>query len=561
MKFEIKITEIDRVPFVDDEGNDCIRITKKIETPRQTFIKGNISGKYRGDLLSLSDQFYNTSFYDFEIYEAIVENASTQKNDPFQENKENEFPREKLPEILKVTLVQFDRHFGINILEPRLCDFKSNNRFHQIDGNEIFGTFSGTITGYVLDYEDKIIEEIERVEVVVDPPPGPIIPCESNGIQTGKTEKKGNYFRKEYYCKHHKDTVWGKWEFIDDQGRTKFDTDGCFSSLVSFLGLILGIFFLFVILPGLMYVLPFVLFFIILHLLAHYLKWILRIIGVVLLIAFISSIINSFSRSSNFVPKPPLAVNEPREQRIHEEITEDIRNPDQPKDTLFKKYRYWKDYDGNEFEGEYTILASAIRKSSNNKNYLSLSNSNERGYDEMLYRLKENDKTSLEGVYKLFDSIGVSNKMNQIQFANMIVSFVQDMPYVLILDNACNANLYSDRFIKQYLRDSESKCVGFQRFGINTPLEFLYTTEGDCDTRTLLLYTIFAHYNYDVALLSSEQYGHSILGIDLPINGIAYKYQTQRYVLWETTAYNAKPGMLPNEISNLNFWRISLKSK
>jgi len=75
------------------------------------------------------------------------------------------------------------------------------------------------------------------------------------------------------------------------------------------------------------------------------------------------------------------------------------------------------------------------------------------------------------------------------------------------------------------------------------------------------LYTIFSHYDYDVALMSSEYYGHSILGINLPLNGIAYTYQNQRYILWETTIKNAKPGNIPEEVSNINNWRISLKSK
>jgi hypothetical protein len=75
------------------------------------------------------------------------------------------------------------------------------------------------------------------------------------------------------------------------------------------------------------------------------------------------------------------------------------------------------------------------------------------------------------------------------------------------------------------------------------------------------LYTIFSHYDYDVALLSSEFYGHSILGINLPISGTAFNYKNQRYVMWETTAPNCKPGVIPNEISNTNNWRISLKSK
>ena len=143
----------------------------------------------------------------------------------------------------------------------------------------------------------------------------------------------------------------------------------------------------------------------------------------------------------------------------------------------------------------------------------------------------------------------------------MIVTFVQDIPYALVLDNGCDASLYNDRFTRNYLLNKLGECDGYQQFGINTPVEFLTNLKGDCDTRTLLLYTILSHYNYDVAMMSSEFYGHSIIGINLPISGIAYTYNNQKYVLWETTAPNIKPGIIPNEISNLNNWRISLKSK
>jgi len=167
----------------------------------------------------------------------------------------------------------------------------------------------------------------------------------------------------------------------------------------------------------------------------------------------------------------------------------------------------------------------------------------------------------LGSLYKLFDSIGQTNKLNSTKFAEMVVSFVQDMPYALLLENECDPQLYSDSFIKSYLNNPEAECNANQRFGIYTPLEFLYTTQGDCDTRTLLLYTIFSKYDYDVVLLSSEYYGHSILGINLPYNGLSYTYNNQNYVLWETTALNAMPGIISQDISNLNFWRISLKSK
>jgi hypothetical protein len=111
------------------------------------------------------------------------------------------------------------------------------------------------------------------------------------------------------------------------------------------------------------------------------------------------------------------------------------------------------------------------------------------------------------------------------------------------------------------LLSNKGYCDGNQRFGINAPAEFMTNLKGDCDSRSLLLYTIFSHYNYDVALMSSEFYGHSILGINLPINGLSYPYKNQNYVLWETTASGLRPGQISNEMSNINNWRISLKSK
>ena len=179
----------------------------------------------------------------------------------------------------------------------------------------------------------------------------------------------------------------------------------------------------------------------------------------------------------------------------------------------------------------------------------------------MIYRLKEYDKDKLNGLYKLLDSINIANNFNKVQFAEVVVSFVQDIPYTLILSDDCNASLYNDKFTRNYLSRPNARCVGEQRFGINTPVEFLTYLNGDCDTRTLLLYTIFSHYDYDVALFSSEQYGHSVLGINLPISGIAYTYSNKRYVLWETTAPNIRPGIISREFSNLNNWRISIKSK
>jgi hypothetical protein len=560
MKFETRITEISRESFIDNEGNQCIKITRKIETPRQTYIKGDISGKYRGDLLSMSNEFYSAEFYDFEIYEAFVNNAKTQKNKVFSDCTENEFPKEKLPQKLQVCLLQNGKNFRVNILEPKLCKFYSNTKFHQTEGNEIFGTFTGEISGYILDYESKYTEEIHIIQESKKNDKKPIeLPCQSNGVTTGKTEKKGDYVRREYYCQSHDDKIWGAWEFKKDSEPTPPVTQGCLSTVFGLLGLILGLIFLFSILPILGYLLPFILFIVALYFLAPYLKWVFRIIGLFLLFAFISSIISLFNQRS-YTPKPPVVVDSPREQKVVEEVSSDEDETLVASDTIIKRYRSWEDYDGTVYEGEYSLLMSKVKNSTYHKNSLRVA-VNSRGYDEMLFKLKENDKKHLSGLFSLFDSIGKANRMNRVDFAKMVVCFVQDMPYTLILNNGCDPALYSDRFVRSYLSEVDSRCVGNQKFGIHTPLEFLYTIDGDCDSRTLLLYTILSHYDFDVAILSSEHYGHSILGVNLPIQGTALKHQNQKYVVWETTSLGTKPGFMPNQFSNLNYWRISLKSK
>jgi hypothetical protein len=87
------------------------------------------------------------------------------------------------------------------------------------------------------------------------------------------------------------------------------------------------------------------------------------------------------------------------------------------------------------------------------------------------------------------------------------------------------------------------------------------TLLGDCDSRTLLLYTLLSHYGYDVAIFSSEVYSHSLLGVVLPLEGAAYTFHNKRYVLWETTTTQMPPGIIAAPFNTLSNWRISLQSK
>jgi hypothetical protein len=569
--------------FVGEDGLNYIRVTKEISTPRKTYLKGTIAGKYRGEKISTETDY--DKLFDFVIYEAVVICSSkkdVRKNKPFvfpndfkniegkEKIKGTVFPKEKLPTTLPVEIKSEDQSFGLNILEPQLFEFESIKKLHQTEGDEIFGSFNAYVTGYVFDYE---IEEIEEVvgpideRTVIDVLPEPILPtpCECSSIETGKTETKGDYIRKEYKCKNHNDNVWGDWKYIKEE---PFGCAGCISQIFAIIAFLIGLFFLIQLFPFLLIFVGFYLVLFLIGFLAPYFKWIFRILGILFLIVFLGSLFKTCSGSSQHYSPTPLIVDTPREVNpviepiVDTTTTNAIDTLQKPKlDSIITRFRSWKDYSGKNYEGKYQIRVSDFNKAHYYKNDLNLNQSSINSYDKVVFSLKEFDKNRFNSLYNLFDSIGKANRLNKIKFAEMIVTFVQDIPYALVLDDGCDASLYNDRFTRNYLLNHSGECDGYQQFGINTPVEFLTNLKGDCDTRTLLLYTIFSHYDYDVALMSSEFYGHSIIGINLPINGIAYTYNNQRYVLWETTAPNCKPGIIPNEISNLNNWRISLKSK
>jgi hypothetical protein len=174
-------------------------------------------------------------------------------------------------------------------------------------------------------------------------------------------------------------------------------------------------------------------------------------------------------------------------------------------------------------------------------------------------QLYKNDKEGLSSLFNMLDSIKNANNLSRIEFAEVVVSIIQAQEYVLILEIGCASPMaYNDREIQAMLR-SGIKCDGEYLYGVKTPLKFASDLKGDCDTRTLLLYTIFKHFNYDVAILNSEYYKHSILGLNLPNQKGSFKsYQGRKYYFWETTSKGFKLGELPRENRNINFWNVVL---
>jgi hypothetical protein len=550
--------------FSDENGQKYKLVEKTRELPRHTYIKALLNGKYWGEIdESFSNQFEHSKFFDFNIYEVTLKNA-VYSDSPFQLQQDLKIPREKLPKLLHTILEKDGKEYEVNLHEPLFAEIKFNRKLHQDEGNEVFGTIDAIVTGYVLDFVVEHYNEKQYLNAIANTDTQIPISTESILVKTltptGNVEYSGDYKRIERFYSDGKTTYWDKWEYIKPVNTS--NNEGCFSTIIGAIGVILGIAFLLMVLPQMAFILPFLFIVFLLNLIpANIYNWIFRIIGIIVLIGFVVSLFQVFNRSTNtYIPKP-VVVENPKEQETQSTPIIDTTNNVVENDTLIKHFRVWNDYDGNKYEGYIWTKKSDYSKAKYYKNSLNLRQNTFRAYDEVIYSLKENDKQNLKGVYQLFDSIREKEQLSNVKFAELLVSFVQDIPYSVIVPDDCNPNLYDDKFIQEYLSSENASCNGFQKFGINSPVEFMSNLYGDCDTRTLLLYTMLAHYGYDVALFSSEYYSHSIIGVNLPISGIAYTYENQRYVLWETTAPNIKAGVLPKGISNLKYWRISLKSK
>jgi hypothetical protein len=129
-------------------------------------------------------------------------------------------------------------------------------------------------------------------------------------------------------------------------------------------------------------------------------------------------------------------------------------------------------------------------------------------------------------------------------FARMIVAFVQDIPYQYVLSDNCEGRA--------------GECNPFVSWGIYAPVEFMYHLKGDCDTRTVLLYTLLRNFGFEPLIINSKEYKHSMLALNLPSAGDDFVYKGRRYAYWETTNTGWLPGMLPPEMNNKDYWTVVL---
>lgn len=222
--------------------------------------------------------------------------------------------------------------------------------------------------------------------------------------------------------------------------------------------------------------------------------------------------------------------------------------------------RFWKDYNNHTYSQTIEVKNGIVCEASYNRNqlYVEYNYDNQKYWRNVYSQIVKFDTTQMQFIYDYFEKIRVEKELDYQDFANVVVSFIQSIPYTLILSTSKEEAINNGGFIRDYIENKKGPLVENIKFGFLSPLEFLHSIRGDCDTRTLTIYSILSHFGYDVVILNCSI--HSMIGLNLPSQGKALKYKGKKYYFWETTATGWQLGQLPPQYEFNKDWYIALPS-
>jgi hypothetical protein len=603
---EIEVDKDFQQNFWDDDGNEYFEREVINYIPRRTYIYGILESKYYGEehpeslLFSSRQDFYKISLYDTKLIVATCSKCRLFHNNTacngIHKEAEGRFDlgpdtitsKEWLPSEINCDMSgPFGRNFQVKLLEPEINDIEINPLLHQKEGNEVFGSLKAKVTGFILDFtEERFIEKIYiNSSEDSDPPEGKTKgPNEKETEQekvlyetltpTGNTEKQGNYVRREFFMSDYKTRYWTDWKY-EPPTSTNGINSGCLGAIPGIILLLIAGILLFIYLPRILFFLPlFAVPYLLSLIPSRAWNWILGLIGIILFGLVAYNIYNAGERSSRRVSHPT-KTDSPEEKKVQvidgngskrnytdNSWQKNIYDTTQDqKDSVVCIHRIWQDANGVEYQGDYCLNINDVADCANFRSNLSIPNNPSNPYQALYAELAHHDNLYLSGIYEMLEKITADSKLNYNSRANMIVSFAQDFEYALVLEGSCNPQEYNDPFIVDYLSKQNGPCDDKIRYGVYSPIEFLYFREGDCDTRTLLLYTLLDHFGYDVILLTSSYYKHSIIGVDIPSSGTEVEWQNGHYTLWETTVSSLPSGIIADDMLDFNHWQVALSNK
>lgn len=528
--------------------------TYTVQRDKKIYITGTIEVKFYGE-----PQLSNAAFRQWEQHFVIfptevlvtIESSAIYKNDPPEEYHRGYAAADlfatplQQPIQCKIDSSEQEEYYQLYLHDLRV-EAPVLTGITRHDGNS-YGTLRGTCYGHVLhQYEETITEEYE-----------------AEARPTGKVDVKfeaGNTYVREEYAGPAGQASWSDWKpytgYSPRATTTRYYQQyqwHCgawfWLALILFIGLVWS--------PFLFIALPLLFLYVLSTPVSRVLLAILRLLPVLFLVLVVIGAI--LANSAQTAP-------DTRHRRSAFDTVDSqnrtITSADGSVDTVITHHIQWEDPDSNLYRLTLSLPVHVLRKSQTEHRQMDKQAYAYRGIAAAYQSMVDSDAPYLRQVALRFDSAARKKSLNRRQQAAMVVSCIQSMPYTLILDGSCSGNS-TDGFIKQYLSACTTDCCkGYSPFGVQSPVEFLGDLKGDCDTRSLFLYTLLGNLGYRVALMTSDYYRHALIAVALdeaPQNGAAVVYIKGRpYYLWETTAKGFAPGELPATVSNLSRWHISL---
>jgi len=171
----------------------------------------------------------------------------------------------------------------------------------------------------------------------------------------------------------------------------------------------------------------------------------------------------------------------------------------------------------------------------------------EKYWGDIYRKLVEVGKKPIKFLKDSLEEVAIEKRLSRVEQASLVVSFVQDIPYSYVISKAC-----------EEVEDEGHPCLGETFLGILSPYEFIHSLYGDCDTRSVLIYTLLEEMGFDPMIVISKEYAHAMLAVHLPAVGDYLTYQRKNYYFWETTGKNWPVGVLPPSSKNVDYWKVAL---
>jgi len=270
---------------------------------------------------------------------------------------------------------------------------------------------------------------------------------------------------------------------------------------------------------------------------------------------------SNFLKDLHYIDETPVVNNSDSSFVRIRDVETDDSNQSASGDSVYHHEMRWVDFSSRTYQGDYPTTWKEFQRARSFHNSLSQLTGirNEMQYWNFVYsKMVENDSKRIDSLVNLFEEKRKAKRLNTSETAEMVITFIQEIPYVLVHEGSCSQAMQEGGFMYTYHAEGKP-CLPEIVAGVQSPYEFAHNLEGDCDTRSLMGFAILSRMNIPVSVWISPTYGHSIMGVGAPAGGYNYKtVQGTRHYAVELTSKGFRLGMIAPEHTDMDNWSIAL---